>query len=384
MYFDGRRLSLVALAFLALVAGCSDAILPKPEALPLTTTGGEPREGSDDLKRQIDEALADTYHRRLDTKVNAAWQIIHGCIAYKQDLLIHHEGRDLRAIEYLFGGGAVEGWEFEPGVMLPTGRRGLRAIPRPGSTRGQGHDDQWLGYLSGCQMPLDTTLIVGGETYTLADYLGQIEHDVYRNALREYSWTLMALATYRDYDYRWTAGDGKEWSIAKLVEIELEHDVNASPCGGSHRMVGVTMALNKCKAQGGRIEGVWQRAHDRVLDLVATAEEYQNADGSLSSNFFARPGKSVDLAAALGSAGHVLEFLMVALDDEEIKQPWITRAVAAQCRMFRATKQVDVECGGLYHSASGLRIYRERMYGPCEFGPVSSAATTAPTAPQTR
>jgi hypothetical protein len=177
----------------------------------------------------------------------------------------------------------------------------------------------------------------------------------------------MALAYYRDYNYTWTAGDGNPWSLAKLVEIELDHDVASSPCGGSHRMVGLTMALNKCKAQGGKLEGVWQRLDERVREMVARVKEYQSPDGALSSNYFNRPGKSVDLADAMGSAGHVLEFLTVALDDEQLREPWVTRAVLAQCKMFRQTKKVDVECGALYHSASALRIYRERVYGPKTF-----------------
>lgn len=382
MYFDAFGRGLVAIACLCVVAqiGCNGSPSPTANVAPTAASGdaGSANElpSAEEIQRQIDDALDFTYTRRLDTKVNAAWQIIHGCIPFKQDFLIRHDGEDVRAVEFLFGGNTVEGWEFEPGVVLDpaTGRRGLRAIPRPGSNRGQGHEDQWLGYLSGCQMPLDTKITAAGATYTLHDYLAQIEHDVPRNMEQEYSWTLMALAFYRDYNYTWTAGDGNQWNVEKLVEIELDHDIATSPCGGSHRIVGLTMALNKCKAQGGKIEGVWKRLDDRVRELVARVKEYQNSDGALSSNFFNRPGKSVDLADAMGSAGHVLEFLTVAMSDEELKEPWVTRAVLAQCKMFRQTKKVDVECGALYHSASALRIYRERMYGPKSFGENSVAS----------
>jgi hypothetical protein len=369
MYCEFFRWSLIALLLVASL-GCGTTADPGELPVKNASNAGPPAIPADaEIQRQVDDALNFTFTRRLDTKVNAAWQIMHGCIPYKQDFLIRHDGKDVRAIEFLFGGGTVEGWEFEPGIVLDpaTGRRGLRAIPRPGSNRGQGHEDQWLGYLSGCQMPLETTITVGDVTYTLADWLAQIEHDVPRNVQQEYSWTLMALATYRDYDYQWTAGDGNTWELPRLIEIELDYDVNDSPCGGSHRMVGLVMALNKCKAQGGKIEGVWKKLDDRVAELVARAKEYQNADGSLSSEFFVRPSKSADIAKAIGAAGHVLEFVLVASDDEQIKQDWITRAVLAQCKMFRATKQVDLECGGLYHSASALRIYRERMFGPISF-----------------
>ena len=364
------RLTLIIIASITLL-GCGSTTTPNTLPVNVTANGAQlpGLPAADEIKRQVDDALEFTYGRRLDTKVNAAWQIIHGCIPYKQEFLIRHNGEDVKALDFLFRGGVVEGWEFEPGMVLDpaTGRRGLRAIPRPGSNRGQGHEDQWLGYLSGCRMPLDTRITVGDQTYTLADYLEQIEQDIPRNVIPEYSWTLMALAYYRDHDYQWTASDGSQWSLARLVEFELDQDVFTSPCGGSHRMVGLTLALNKCKAEGGKIEGVWKKLDDRVREMVAKVKENQNADGSLSSEYFNRPAKSADLANAMGSAGHVLEFVLVASDDEAIKADWVTRAVLAQCKMFRNTKKVDVECGGLYHSASALLIYRERMFGPRTF-----------------
>jgi hypothetical protein len=35
--------------------------------------------------------------------------------------------------------------------------------------------------------------------------------------------------------------------------------------------------------------------------------------------------------------------------------------------MFRATQDYPLECGGLYHSAHGLVLYRERMFGPRDY-----------------
>ena len=94
----------------------------------------------------------------------------------------------------------------------------------------------------------------------------------------------------------------------------------------------------------------------------------QNPDGSLSSNYFLRPGKSADLAVAMGSAGHTMEFLATALDKDELQQPWVKHAVLDVCKLFRKTKPVDVECGALFHAAHGLVLYREKVFGPRTFG----------------
>ena len=55
--------------------------------------------------------------------------------------------------------------------------------------------------------------------------------------------------------------------------------------------------------------------------------------------------------------------LALALDDETLKQPWMVRAVDRLCDLFRQTKNIDLECGSLYHATHGLMEYRERRFG---------------------
>ena len=65
----------------------------------------------------------------------------------------------------------------------------------------------------------------------------------------------------------------------------------------------------------------------------------------------------------LASAGHLLEFLAVAMDDAELQQPWVETAAARLCEIFEATKMVDLDCGACYHALNGLRVYRNRRFG---------------------
>jgi hypothetical protein len=334
---------------------------------------GEQPVDPQELLRQIDEALDYTFHhRRLSVgpgpEDQAAWQIIHGAMAFGREFLVRHEGRDVPVIDYILGGGRMKGLDLRQGDLLDpaTGRYGVTTVV-PEDKLGQGHVDQWLGYLSECGLKLDEPLVVEGRPHTFADYLEQARRDVYKNTRREYSWTLMALTAYYPTDERWQAGDGSEWSIEKLVEIELEHDLEASPCGGTHRMMGLTVAFERHRAAGKPVTGVWQRVAERIDDCVQRARRFQNPDGSLSSNYFARPGKSADLAVCMGSAGHVLEFLAAALDSSQLAQPWVQRATLDVCKLFRKTRPVDVECGALFHAAHGLVLYREKVYGRRSF-----------------
>jgi hypothetical protein len=360
---------ILALPALAALCGCSPSASKDLPLDPVAAKADLPPD--DQILKKLDEALDLTYEKRhLSLKEHAAWQIVHGMLAFEQAFQVEDlSGQKVSALDYVLDGGAMKGWTMEPGIVLDekTGRRGLRAVVEAGTKAGQGHSDQWLGYLADCNLKPDQTIKWGDDTYTIEDFVIQVEHDVPQNVGREYSWTLMALTTYRPTTYEWTASDGKQWSIPQLVEIEAGYDLNASPCGGGHRLCGLTMALNRHIDQGGKIEGPWKLADDKIKDSIEKARQFQNPDGALSSNYLQRPGKTTDIAISLGSSGHILEFLTLALNDEELREPWVKKAVLNMCALLKKTQDVPLECGALYHAAHGLVVYRERVFGPRTF-----------------
>lgn len=366
-FFGTSDTRLIAAAAIFWLAGCGPAATVKSPGGDTTQAAALPSD--EEILRQIDEALDYTWERRrLSVNQQAAWQIIHGALAFKRDFLVSDGEQDVPAVDYLLAGGQLRGWSLRRGDLLDpaTQRYGVKALVTE-DKEGQGHADQWMGYLSDCRLALDEPIVVEGQRHTIADYIDQIQLDVDKNPLREYSWTLMALTAYYPTDYAWQAADGSTWSIEKLVEIELGHDLAESPCGGTHRMTALTMAYNRRRDAGQPIEGVWKELEARIGQCVEDARRYQNPDGSLSSNYFQRPGKSADLAVCMGSAGHVMEFLATALDREQLQEEWVKRAVLDVCKLFRQTKPVDVECGALFHAAHGLVLYREKVYGPRSF-----------------
>jgi hypothetical protein len=143
-------------------------------------------------------------------------------------------------------------------------------------------------------------------------------------------------------------------------------------------------AVNRFLQTGQPLHGGWLEAEKKIQEAIAAAQRYQNADGSFSSNFFQGPGEAADVGVQINTTGHTLEFLMLALKDDELRQDWITRAVLFLCGRLEATRKLDLECGGLYHAAHGLVLYRQRRFGPWEpeREPASAeggAATPAPT-----
>ena len=123
------------------------------------------------------------------------------------------------------------------------------------------------------------------------------------------------------------------------------------------------MALNRHLEQQGKLTGTWKTADEKIQQAIQLARKYQNPDGSFSTAYLASRRTSVDLSENLGTTGHVLEFLVLAMSDKQLDQPWVKRAVARLVKIFELTKTVDLECGKLYHAAHGLALYRDRLYG---------------------
>lgn len=318
------------------------------------------------LCRRIDAVLAHARDgRRLDASVHGAWQVVHGILAFGPEFPLRHDGAESAAIDYLLGGGRLNGWILRPGSP------GVVAIVEEGSTTGQGHPDQWLGYLSQCGrhgVPRDTTLVVGDKTFTVNDLLTQAQTDI-RPGM-EATWTLMALSAYLPADAVWTAGDGTKWSTERVVEMEADADIFASACGGAHRLYGLVAAVKNYREATGRspdqLSGGWAAAQDVIDECVDRARRFQQADGSFSIHSFERAGTSADVFARLSATGHVFEVLSLALDDERVSEPWMTRAADRLVTLLEQTSDVDVECGALYHAAHGLLLYRDRVCGSTE------------------
>jgi hypothetical protein len=365
-------MSLVALVF----PGCGGS----PSDQPAVETTAEAVD-LDNLCERIDAVLAHAREgRQLNTTDHAAWQVVHGILAFGDAFPITHEGETSSALEYLLSGGQLTGWTLRPGSV------GVIAVPDPGSKTGQGHQDQWLGYLSQCAVggiPLETGISTGGETYQVADLLKQATYDL--RSGQEATWTLMALSTYLPIDASWTAGDGTEWTTEKVVSMEASADLAESACGGTHRLYGLTVAMNRYLDETGlkpeELSGGWAEAEALIQESIELARRYQQADGTFSTNYFVRPSTSPDVFSKIGSTGHTFEFLTVALEQDRLSEPWVQRAAAALVGLLEQTADVPVECGGLYHAAHGLALYRARICG--DVAPSNSSdVVTATVTPQ--
>jgi hypothetical protein len=202
----------VAVAGCGSTAGSSDSVSPPADIAPQA------------LCERIDRALTHARDDRLlDARVNGAWQVVHGILAFGDELPLATAEGKRHALPWLLGGGSLRGWRVRKGSQ------GLVATIEEGSTTGQGHPDQWIGYLAQCGLdglPVDTPISVNGSPYTLRDLLAQARADIRPG--REATWTLMALAAWVPPDDAWTAADGRRWTVEDVVTMEAAADIDGA------------------------------------------------------------------------------------------------------------------------------------------------------------
>ena len=369
-----RQLALLLVVVsLVPLAGCSDSELARARA---SAARGKPSPTpeADELRDRIDNAVALTARRHLVAESNAAWQVVHGILAFGPDLQLDVQGQPTSALLYLQQGGRLTGWNLIPGD------KGLEAPLEQGSKTGQGHEDQWLGYLSLIGLPDTTPIKVAGKTYTIHDLVTQAQWDIYDGM--EATWSLMGFTAYLPLDAKWKSKNGSEWTIERVMGMEAAQDLRRSACGGMHRLTALTVALNKYLDAGGKLTGGWKAAYDKIYGepggAIAVMRSYQQPDGSFSSDYFNGPRWTGDVGQRIGTTGHTLEFLAIAVPEAELQSTWLTNAVSYLCTMLEETKEYELECGGLYHAARGLAIYRERRFGPVERSPAGRPGATGP------
>src|SRR5690606_16856581 len=89
----------------------------------------------------------------------------------------------------------------------------------------------------------------------------------------------------------------------------------------------------------------------------------QNRDGSFSTEWFTKRGARPDLDRRLQTTGHILEWLVFSLPEDELRNPQVVRAVSYLTNlMYNSRKQSSWEIGPLGHALHALALYDARVF----------------------
>lgn len=308
----------------------------------------------DPLVKLVIETREAQRRRLLTTSVHTPWQIMHGLLALRRDFIISHDNKVVSGLDWISSGP-----KFRDEYWFERTAHGGRAHPYSIPYAFEGHINQFLAILSMSGLPLDHQFATATGPITMRDMLTNAQRTV--NDKEEITWTLWALSRYLPPDAQWRNSKGEHWSIEKLVKLQVDKPLQGAPCGGTHGLFALAHARNVYLRRGEPLRGVWLEAEHKIRKYISTARIQQNSDGTLSSNFFRGREYKQDFDKRMASAGHVLEFLMIAMPQEELSEPWVRKAIEATCNDLMNNRHEYVSCSPLYHTVNGLSIYLERV-----------------------
>ena len=309
----------------------------------------------DPLVDSVQKAIESSRRRILDTDKHSPWQIMHGLLGLRQGFQIRHDGKVASGIAWL----SESGPEYEGESWFEITPHGGRAHPYTRPYAFEGHANQFLAILSMSSLPLEHGFRTAAEeTITVGDMIENAKMQVSDKG--ELSWTLWALSRYVPSDAKWINAAGEAWSIERIVEIETAKPTRGAPCGGTHNVFALAHAVNVYLRNRSSLRGIWLEADQKVQRHIEIAKQFQNSDGMLSTNYFVSQEYDQEFSKRLASSGHVLEFLMLALDQKELHARWVRRAVNALARDLIRNRSMVAKCGPLYHTVDGLVVYLDR------------------------
>ena len=157
------RLAGLALLVVAVANGC-DATDKSQALAGSSVAAAAPLPSDSQLEAELDQVIDFTRERHLSPQVNNAWQIVHGVLCYGNELKLNNNGKLVPAVDFILGGGQFKGWNLQPA------EKGLTSVMDPGTKVGEGHKDQWIGYMSQAGVSLDHPILAGTRTFTVRDW----------------------------------------------------------------------------------------------------------------------------------------------------------------------------------------------------------------------
>ena len=316
------------------------------------------RVSNDSLVNTVNMAIEITKKRSMTADRHTPWQILHGTLAMRQDFKINVNGRQMSAIQWL----ATQNPKVGNKYLIEKTPHGARTHKYTKPYDFEGHPNQFLGILTMSNLPIDYKFhIAGNQTITMADLVENAKKDI--NAEEEVAWTLWFLSHYLNPNEEWMSSDGEYWSIERLVEEELESDVYKSACGGTHGLFALAFARNNYirKTKSKRLKGPWMKAQLKINRFIKEAQNVQRPNGSFPTKYFKGYGEPKNFTQRVTASGHMMEWLMVALPDERLNEPWVRKGIYYLATQVITYRNSSADCGPLYHALDALVIYRDRV-----------------------
>jgi hypothetical protein len=308
------------------------------------------------LRNKVRRVLKGYYNKPLNSRDHDPWEMMHGMLAYGIHSRTSQGGPRGELITSV-------GWLC---YNRPCKRLTLLQVTPQGELRAkygvglQGHMGQFLAMLAQCKVSPEYPIRVGKHEFTIDDLIVAEKTTCYQK--EELTFKLIALMHYLESDAQWVNDQGQSWDIAKLIREELAQPIRGAACGGTHRLAGLSLAARTRVARGEPLDGEFARAAEYVEKCHNYAFKLQNRDGSLSTEWFRGRGDDPDLDRRIKTTGHILEWLIYSVSDEELQNSRTVRAVSYLANLLYSNFDHEWEIGPRSHALHALALYDERVF----------------------
>jgi hypothetical protein len=324
------------------------------------------------LRQPIEQSLQLHIHQRLNSGSDSCWSMMHSFLGWGPATEIHiggPRGQRTNAIRWVASNQSCAGrrlWYLEGDQIR--GREG------PGY---QGHPGQFLAMLAQCNIDPSLELSAGNRQFTVEDLI--LSEQQTCTIETELTFKLIGLVHYLNTEATWQNARGEAWNIERVLAVELSQPVNGAACGGTHRLMAISYALEKRRQENRPMEGVWAQASQYIGDYHRYTMSLQNRDGSFSSDWFKRRADWGDVDRRIQTTGHMLEWLVFSLPQESLYDPRVARAANFLAQSLIQHRHRDWEIGPKGHTIRALRLYHERVFQGAELkvAPLAQRASQA-------
>jgi len=316
------------------------------------------------LRKAVRNVLALIGKQPFNARDHTPAEIIQFCLAFGCDTRIGYDGPSSTKASAI----GCLCWSYPCAGYTLLRTSGSRIMPRIGYAL-QARPSQFLAVLAQSRVPLDYEIRVGERRGTVAD-LVEFEKLSVRSG-DDLSSTLIGLVHYLEEEQSWENDLGEEWSLERLIREELGRSANTSDSEVTDRLMGLSYAVDRQAEREQSLEGQFLLAQQHVSEFHDYALSLQNSDGSWHPSFFARKGTTGDTIGTLRSTGHILEWLVFSLPEDQLKGPRVARSVAyvtallGSQRVGRSVASMSTQdIDSVMHAAHALRIYDRRVFKP--------------------
>ncbi|MEM8945691.1 MAG: hypothetical protein AAGD11_10950 [Planctomycetota bacterium] len=350
----------------------------KPQTLPKKKIDLPPLTRSQqNLRRKIRNVLTHYYNRPLNTRDRSPWELMHAMLAFEAHSKVLQggpKGDPITAVGWLCYNQACK----RRTLMYVNDDDELRVRVGPAL---QGHRGQLLAMLAQSRINRNYPMLVEGNELTINDLIEMEKRTCYPRT--ELTFKLIGLMHYLDSNEKWMNDQGMEWDIPKMIAEEMRQPVRGAACGGTHRLGGLTLAYKTRIRRGEPVDGQYLKAKKFVTRYQQYAYRLQNRDGSFSTEWFRGPGDKDDIDRKLKTTGHILEWLLYAATEKELRHWKTTKAANYLANIMYRNRYKDWEAGPLGHAIHALLVYDRLVFAPYD-PPETLPMATQPTSPRRR